>query len=84
VSIERQRNTLDLGHGTPSGHHLLKLEWLFDVCCKGFASFPKVENCHAQAMFFLFQEVAKNPTIKRSKQQMEKGKLVLGLSLPPC
>jgi hypothetical protein len=65
VWIERQRNTLYLGHGTPSGHHLLELELLFDACCKGFAPFPKVENCHAQAMFPLFQEATKKPNNKK-------------------
>jgi hypothetical protein len=58
---------MDFGHNTPSELHLLELEGILDVCCKGFAHFSKLENCHTQAMFLLLQEPAKNPTIGRSR-----------------
>jgi hypothetical protein len=54
AQIERQQNTLDLGHDTPSKLHLLELEQKLDIYCKGFAPFHKLENCRAQAMFVLF------------------------------
>jgi hypothetical protein len=69
--IERQQSTSDLGHDTPSRLHLLELEWILDVCYKGFAPFSKLENFHAQAMFLLLQKPTKNPTIGISDQWLE-------------
>jgi hypothetical protein len=65
---QRQQSTLDLGHDIPSKLHFLELERVFDVCYKGAAPFPKLENYHAQAIFLLLQEPTKNPIIGRSEQ----------------